>query len=527
MPPSRVHRNTAWDVSFPGEAPSSVPEKRKIGAVLDQQPDTRLGGDGDARSSVQPAQPVVRYSHRPDEVVEQRDTIVLGEDFPDDDDDDDDGDGDREIPIRLLSDFCIFDTTRDNAMVSLLGELDDLSGRNCQAAGIVMPYFLNEEDAGQEEDDDEDDVPLRLRLSKVDGWTIDYAKADDPIYIKTQHAWYILVEPSREYRPFYRPFYRTHKMAQIVLSSALEDRTKTYRQFIQSLAVKIDDILRGPFEIKDIEYAKPLIAVAVAEQDNAQGLLSLPLIRHILEGQNLDLPLSQGSSASQHRRGRPSPLQGIALGNLDLAVLRPENQNQTQITPLISMLATGLFQGQLAVVGAPLKTPTKGEQKCRCDNEYALVVQFVRTALEDKKPIRSRPEWRRKPRSPWLNTVRVGDAVYSIGDVVVVPIGEQRPAIELPNGPEDVPPTARIADYFWFGKIVFISGEYNTVHIRWFEHSSKTFLGEISDARELFLTHVCDTLDLQLIAGKVSVVHLSMDAKPPPPDEKAGDYFCK
>ena len=39
------------------------------------------------------------------------------------------------------------------------------------------------------------------------------------------------------------------------------------------------------------------------------------------------------------------------MGNLDLAVLRPENQRQTHVTPRIAALATGLFREQLVVLG--------------------------------------------------------------------------------------------------------------------------------------------------------------------------------
>ena len=65
------------------------------------------------------------------------------------------------------------------------------------------------------------------------------------------------------------------------------------------------------------------------------------------------------------------------------------------------------------------------------------------------------------------------------------------------------------------------------MHVRWFEHSSRTMLGELSDPRELFLTDVCDKENLSIIAGKAEVIQLATDASPPPSDDRAGRYFYK
>lgn len=43
--------------------------------------------------------------------------------------------------------------------------------------------------------------------------------------------------------------------------------------------------------------------------------------------------------------------------NIDLEVLRPENQNQTYVTPLIDRLSRGLFREKLRVAGSPPKEP--------------------------------------------------------------------------------------------------------------------------------------------------------------------------
>lgn len=60
-----------------------------------------------------------------------------------------------------------------------------------------------------------------------------------------------------------------------------------------------------------------------------------------------------------------------------------------------------------------------------------------------------------------------------------------------------------------FGRIVHINGEDERVHVQWFDHASNTFLDDIADPRELFLTPLCDTLPLITLCGTVLVVDMS------------------
>ncbi|THG98216.1 hypothetical protein EW026_g3934 [Hermanssonia centrifuga] len=104
----------------------------------------------------------------------------------------------------------------------------------------------------------------------------------------------------------------------------------------------------------------------------------------------------------------------------------------------------------------------------------------------------------------WLMTWLVN----KLGDVVVAPAGqyEGRMQLHIPNTvTEDAVSERRtLADYFWFGRIVSINQRGRTAHIQWFEHASKTLLQEIHDPQELFMTEICDTLELRLIVGKVN-----------------------
>lgn len=52
-------------------------------------------------------------------------------------------------------------------------------------------------------------------------------------------------------------------------------------------------------------------------------------------------------------------------------------------------------------------------------------------------------------------------------------------------------------------------------HVQWFEHSSKTVMGEISDPQELFLNNLCDNIDLDTIVGKATVQKLNFTSNLP------------
>jgi hypothetical protein len=60
-----------------------------------------------------------------------------------------------------------------------------------------------------------------------------------------------------------------------------------------------------------------------------------------------------------------------------------------------------------------------------------------------------------------------------------------------------------------FGRIVYINGEDERVHTQWFDHTSNTFLDDIADPREMFLTPLCDTLPLITLCGTVFVANMS------------------
>jgi DNA (cytosine-5)-methyltransferase 1 len=85
----------------------------------------------------------------------------------------------------------------------------------------------------------------------------------------------------------------------------------------------------------------------------------------------------------------------------------------------------------------------------------------------------------------------------------------------------DPPDDARLADYFWFARIIYFNLDTQKAHVQWLEHGSQIILEEMAHPQELFLTMLCEDQRVGWIAGKVSVVH----AMEPP--RKLDQYFIR
>ena len=118
-----------------------------------------------------------RKSKRDHIEVEDEDLVILGED-PDPED------GSDEKPIRELDSFVIFDPKHRNELVTLDAlEQDDGLDRQFEAVGHVRPYFLSDEDEGQEDDVE---APQIVHLSAILRFTVNYTEDTEyvpiPIY---------------------------------------------------------------------------------------------------------------------------------------------------------------------------------------------------------------------------------------------------------------------------------------------------------------------------------------------------------
>lgn len=67
-----------------------------------------------------------------------------------------------------------------------------------------------------------------------------------------------------------------------------------------------------------------------------------------------------------------------------------------------------------------------------------------------------------------------------------------------------------------FGEIIelFEDNGKKMVHIRWYDHASKTLIQEAHHPRELFATNLCESQQCRLISGKCVVERITPDNTP-------------
>ncbi|KAH8997167.1 S-adenosyl-L-methionine-dependent methyltransferase [Lactarius hatsudake] len=600
----RPRRPTAFEVSFPNEFSGDKDDgeegEEDEDAVNegDNEQVSRRGKrkhDSTARSDGRPAkrhnhhpppglveedgEKEMYYTPRPDELPESAPDIafLLGEDdAPNPAGEGDDGGEMDKKPVRVLHDWSVFDARprpkkRGELALHML-PLDALdtpsSGCSPEGAGVAAPLFENDEDAGQEDDGDYDDdgegedeakaVSVRLRLGALLRYTIDYTKSDDPIFIETTTAWYILGVPAREYRAYYAPFFRAHKIAQALVCALVCDPDMSLEAFVSELEASACSALGsgGTCTPRDLQDAIPAIHAALDTLDEPtyRALRGAPLLQLILDVPGSErgaasLPMRrthmrQGQGPRVSSRRAPFRLLPATMGNLDLAVLRPENQRPTHVTPRIAELAAGLFREQLVVLGRrPSAAPATrrrmggGGLSGNSREEWSSLRRAVAMALcpEGTQSVEAPTRWRLHPRQPFMHCVGLVDvrgqvpkALFKVGDVVLVPIGEDETKrghvpVPLPLTPDATPRDSRLSDYFWFGRVVHINGQDERVHIQWFDYAPNTFLDDIGDPRELFLTPLCDTLPLVALCGTVPVADFS--ARASVPDDYDGYFF--
>nr|ANR76343.1 DNA methyltransferase [Ganoderma lucidum] len=472
------------------------------------------------------------YQPHPDEIKEDAETVVQGEDP------DDYGDGEGK-PVRQLSDFVVFDPNPSRGLEILsLDLLHDSAGthRQFEAAGWVSPVYLNEEDAGQEDgvEDDEELKPQRFRTSAIFRYFIDYLATDEPLYVETQYAWYSIKSPAESYERIHRTFYTPHRIAQIVISVAREGAVMDLPEFQELYVGRWDNLLDCYVEMEDILRSVPLIS-SILEDDPSlkKTITSRPFVQKILGNAGArpnPYPVRRIPTLADSRAPRPNRTllePNTMTGNPDLAVLRPENQRPTHVTPLIDTLALGLFREHLQVIGAAPKRLTPHEVARRQRKVHEHIAELLMRTLEGPSTVVEFPSTGRLVGKYW-KMVRIRGEEFKLGDCLIVAAGEHhnRPAPEMPQDLNQVPDQAVVADYFWFGKIIYIDQQRKTAHVQWYEHSSKTYLEDVSNSQELFLCpQLCGTVTLSSVVGRAIVHHEYSPASGEMIDPL--HYFCR
>ncbi|KAL4067275.1 S-adenosyl-L-methionine-dependent methyltransferase [Scleroderma yunnanense] len=375
--------------------------------------------------------------------------------------------------------------------------------RKIEGAGFAAAKMQIDEDEGQEDDLETYDDDLQyIRLTTVRRYIINYLYDNRPLHVETDHAVYELIQPSKKYKREFRSFYKPQRIMQLIISSAYEDPEQEFEKFVKHFTSL--EILDQPLVERDLWDVVPQLRPTLETIPHSNIIRGSYVISYLLSRDTPRLP--KIIDVTKDIRSRSPLIPEVEYkGNPDLAVLRTENQIPTHVTSRIAQLAAKLFKERLIVVGRrPVPDPEPP------NSDLTLRVKGFLQRVSKRRIPEFRAQQRLKPRSRYLKYLTIDGVDYSVGDTVLFVAGYAGHSAppELPH-PDDVSPTDILADYFWFARIVYIDGDDETVHVQWFDHSSKTIVEQLGHPQELFLTTHCDTVGVNLIIGRVEAHYIA------------------
>ena len=289
--------------------------------------------------------------------------------------------------------------------------------------------------------------------------------------------------------------------------------------------------------------------------------MSAPFVRHLL---STALP-PDGRRQKSTRSGPKNkhlPKNKALIGNLDLAVLKKENQIPTHVTPRIAALAEGLVREDLVVVGPRPPVRNKDLLQIEKKKAYDQLCRLIAKAKKEIKNIDYQKTDRVSVHSEFYRAVEVDKEIYRVLFLIyilcLIFIFRNRSEtsflfLMIPRlvgrilGSKDLKCAfllmqgltifsgklvhfilfriRHICQYFnpRFGKIQYIYMEVQRAHVQWLNHGSYTVMSELALNEELFLSDECGEIDISKIVGKVTVHERPSTETVIKPHE----YFCK
>jgi len=144
---------------------------------------------------------------------------------------------------------------------------------------------------------------------------------------------------------------------------------------------------------------------------------AVPFVRHItrhVQSEQTNRPPRRRSARGP--RSKHLPKSRATIGNIDLAVLKAENQNTTHVTPRIAKLAQGLFREEIEVVGPPPPPINKAQVESEKKRQYLTLKALYGQAKKARKKVDYKKEDRISVRDDMYKAAQVDGVVYNVRD---------------------------------------------------------------------------------------------------------------
>ncbi|VDB99864.1 unnamed protein product [Peniophora sp. CBMAI 1063] len=510
-----------WNAPIPGVADGAQPQHNAPQKEQDQPPPRKHK----------------KYHRQPGEkaaVLEDENLKLEGEEESED----------GALPLRILTNFVIVEQDEKR-----MRPIDPEKNIVLEAIGYATRAVEPDEDAGQEDEGQDDDGPLgvRIRTTRLISTSCDYLNTSNiEITVRTKHASYILRTPDEQYREVFAERMRLINLTALLLSLGHDPMNAPEVASLDEFKEKarylvLDGKACTNLHIKSAAYQiKKLLPRLEVTEEVRLAIRNHPIIIEALR--LLDYPHVgfQESVPIEHRRLLPPRLEKLTLTydpndphdltrlKIDKDVMKPHNLTQNIVLPRIGRLTKGWTHERLRLLGGELGPRRRQWDKVLYRQDLEAAIQCAGKAPKakvlanvDGKLIK--PD--RRPSAKWRQPFRVHGVVYNVGDAVLFPIDKDLP--------KELPEDARIEHYFRFGKILYVDiKEGESVHIMWYDHSSRTALGlpPASDERELMLTSRCESVWARELCGVVRVLEpgTGLELKDGiVSDQIDAHYFCR
>ena len=115
-------------------------------------------------------------------------------------------------------------------------------------------------------------------------------------------------------------------------------------------------------------------------------------------------------------RNKHLPKSRATVGNIDLAVLKAENQNATHVTPRIAKLAQGLFREDIEVLGPPPPPINKLQLENEKRRQFIILKALYGQAKKIKKKVDYKKDDRISVSDDLYKAVEVDGVIYNVSN---------------------------------------------------------------------------------------------------------------
>ena len=145
-------------------------------------------------------------------------------------------------------------------------------------------------------------------------------------------------------------------------------------------------------------------------------LKEVPVVKHILRKAPSSTPRSWRipQANMSEPRNRQLPSNRAMPANQDLAVLKPENQSVTHVTPRIAELIQGLVREEIYVIGARPPPLDSNRNETLKQKAYIELCASIKRARVIKKDIDWKKEDRLVPGSDYVHSVTIDGQKYCV-----------------------------------------------------------------------------------------------------------------